>query len=219
MVKACFAASTKVIAWCSPLLACPGRPRLLALLLALALAGGAYPSAQADAPAWGLPQLMAAMQTVRQATASYSEQKFVQMLKQPLQSTGRLIYVAPDRLQKETLAPTPSELIVIGDHLTVRQPDGKSRDLSLSQVPEIGALIESIRATLAGDAIALSSYYTASLSGTADDWLLQLEPRDERLRKLLTIVRIQGEGTSIRSVETVERDGDRTEMTITPAQG
>jgi outer membrane lipoprotein-sorting protein len=160
--------------------------------------------------------LMAGMRTVHQATGSFVEQKFVQMLKQPLQSSGRLIYVAPDRLQKQTLAPAASDLIVNGDRLTVQQPDGKTRDLSLSEFPEIGALIESIRATLAGDTATLSRYYTATLTGTADDWSLQLEPRDPRLSKLLTMVRIQGEGTNIRTVETVERDGDRTDMTITP---
>ncbi len=159
---------------------------------------------------------MSGMHSVRRASASFVEQKFVQMLKQPLQSSGRLIYVAPDRLQKETLAPVRSELIVTGDHLTVQQPDGKTRDLSLSEFPELGSLIESIRATLAGDAATLSRYYAATLTGTQDDGLLQLEPRDPRLRKLLTLVRIQGDGTSIRSVGTMEQNGDRTEMTITP---
>jgi outer membrane lipoprotein-sorting protein len=162
---------------------------------------------------------MTGMQSVRHATARFAEQKFVQMLRQPLQSSGRLIYVAPDRLQKETLSPAPSELIVTGNRLTVQQPDGETRNLSLSEFPEIGALIESIRATLAGDAATLTRYYATTLAGSADDWLLQLEPRDQRLRKLLTIVRIQGDGTSIRSIETTERDGDRTEMTITPDPG
>jgi outer membrane lipoprotein-sorting protein len=119
-------------------------------------------------------------------------------------------------LQKQTLAPTPSQLIVNGDQLTVQQPDGKLRVLSLSEYPELGALIESIRATLAGDAATLARYYNPSLSGTEDDWLLQLDPRDPRLRKLLTMVRIQGHGTSIRVVGTTESNGDRTEMTITP---
>ena len=162
---------------------------------------------------------MTGMQGVHHATARFTEQKFVQMLKQPLQSSGRLIYVAPDRLQKETLAPAPSELIVTGDRVTVQQPDGKLRDLSLSEFPEIGALVESIRATLAGDAATLTRYYITSLAGSADDWLLQLEPRDPRLRKLLTMVRIRGDGTNINRVETTERDGDRTEMTITPDPG
>jgi len=159
---------------------------------------------------------MADMHSVSHASATFVEQKFVQMLKQPLQAAGRLTYVAPDRLQKETLAPARSELIVNGDHLTVQQPDGKLRDISLSEFPELGALVESIRATLAGDAATLSRYYTPTLAGTADDWSLQLEPRDPRLRKLLALVRIHGDGTSIRAVETVDQDGDRTEMTITP---
>jgi hypothetical protein len=36
------------------------------------------------------------------------------------------------------------------------------------------------------------------------------------LRDLLTMVRIRGEGSMIRGIETMERDGDRTEMTIVP---
>jgi outer membrane lipoprotein-sorting protein len=192
------------------------------LVLTVGLAGAAHIASadpSAPTPAWGLPWLMAGMQTVGQASATFVEQKFVRMLKQPLQSSGRLTYVAPDRLQKETLSPTPSELIVSGDHLTVRQPDGKVRDLSLSESPEIGALVESIRATLAGDAATLTRYYTATLAGGPDDWLLQLDPRDQRLRRLLTMVRIRGDGTSIRTIETTEPDGDRTEMTITPDPG
>jgi len=196
------------------------RSWLVIVFVALVMVDASFiASADPPAPVWQLPQLMAGMQTVRRATASFAELKFVQMLKQPLQTSGRLIYVAPDRLQKATLSPAPSELIVVGDHLSVQQPDGKARDLSLSEYPEIGALIDSIRATLAGDSATLARYYTPTLSGTASDWVLQLEPRDQRLRNLLTMVRIKGIGTSIRGVETMERDGDRTEMTIMPDPG
>jgi outer membrane lipoprotein-sorting protein len=166
--------------------------------------------------AWGLPQLMASMHGVRTASARFVERKFVQLLARPLQSSGTLIFNAPDRLQKETLAPMASRLTVNGDRLTVVQPDGKTRDVSLSEVPEIGALVESIRATLAGDGATLTRYYTPTLSGNTGNWSLTLEPRDSRLRNLVTTIRMQGEGTVIRSIETVERDGDRTEMTITP---
>ena len=121
--------------------------------------------------------------------------KFVQLLDRPLQSSGTLIFIAPDRLQKQTLAPAPSRLTVDGDRLTVVQPDGKTSDVSLSEFPEIGALVESIRATLAGDSATLARYYTATLSGTADDWRCLLEPRDNRLRNFVTTIRMQGDGT------------------------
>jgi outer membrane lipoprotein-sorting protein len=180
------------------------------------VADAALAQAPVPAPGWGVTQLMTGMQAVRHASARFVERKFMQMLRQPLQSSGRLIYSAPDRLQKETLAPTPSELIVNGDRLTVQQPDGKMRDLSVSEFPEIGALVASVRATLAGDAATLTRYYSLTLTGSVDGWLLQLEPRDQRLRGVLTMIRIQGEGDSIRGIETVERNGDRTEMAITP---
>ncbi len=91
--------------------------------------------------------------------------------------------------------------------------------MSLSEYPELGALVESIRATLAGDGTTLTRYYTATLAGNAKDWSLRLEPRDDRLRALLTMIRIQGEGNTILGIEAVERDGDRTETTITPDPG
>jgi outer membrane lipoprotein-sorting protein len=187
------------------------------LLLAFASTATADPPMRAQD--WGLPQLMAMMQTVHTATAYFVEQKFDRLLNQPLLSSGTLTFVAPDRLQQQTLAPAPSLLTVDGDRLTVEQPDGKLHTLSLSEVPEVGALVASIRATLAGDSATLSRYYVPTLTGSVGDWSLLLVPKDARLRDLLTMVRIQGEGNTVRSVETTERDGDRTEMTITPVQG
>jgi outer membrane lipoprotein-sorting protein len=161
---------------------------------------------------------MADLRSVRSASGHFVERKFEHLLNQPLQTSGTLMFAAPDRLQEQTLAPTPSRLLVEGDHLTVEQ-GGKIQVLSLSQVPELGALVAGIRATLAGDQGTLTRYYTATLTGSAANWSLLLEPKDARLRELLTMIRIVGEGNTIRGIETVERDGDRTEMTITPDPG
>ena len=196
---------------------CRGRTTLRMLVLTLAVFGTSHAYADPPSPmSWGLPQLMAGMREVRSTTTRFSERKFDRLLKQPLLSSGILIYVAPDQLQKETLAPVASRLTVRGDRLTAVQPDGKARDLSLSDYPALGALIESARATLAGDGAILARYYHPTLTGDARAWSLLLEPRDDRLRALLTSIRIQGEGNAIRGIETQERNGDRTEMTIEP---
>ena len=194
-------------------------PTIVLPMLLLAFASSAAADPPMRAQDWGLPQLLAMMQTVHTATAHFVEQKFDRLLNQPLLSSGTLTFVAPDRLQKQTLAPAASQLTVVGDRLTVEQPDGKLRTLSLSEVPEAGALVASIRATLAGDSATLSRYYMPTLTGSVGDWSLLLQPKDARLRDLLTMVRIQGEGNTIRTIETMERDGDRTEMTITPEPG
>jgi outer membrane lipoprotein-sorting protein len=194
-----------------------GRPPFLALLLMLALSGAPHAAcAQTPGTGWGLAQLMAGMQQVRSATARFVERKQVQLLNQPLQSSGKLIYVAPDQLDKQTLTPNPSRLTVSGDRLTIEQQDGTTRQIALSEHPEIGALVDSIRATLAGDLANLTHIYTVALTGGVQDWSLSLQPRDPRLRDIVTIIRIQGEANRVRSIETVESGGDRSVMTIIP---
>ena len=186
---------------------------LLAMLL---LASAALAELPGPAASWELPQLMAAMRQVPAATARFVERKQMRVLDQPLQSSGKLIYVAPDLLQKETLTPVQSRLTLNRDRLIMDQPDGKSRDLSLSDYPEMGALVESIRATLAGDLATLTRHYTATLTGGPMEWSLLLEPRDNRLRDLVSAIRIRGSGNRIHGMETIESDGDRTLMTMTP---
>ena len=185
----------------------------LAMLLLASAALAEPPGPAAD---WGLPQLMAAMRQVSAATARFVERKQMRVLDQPLQSSGRLIYVAPDLLQKETLTPVQSRLTLTRDRLVMDQPGGKSRELELSDYPEMGALVESIRATLAGDLATLTRHYTATLTGGPMEWSLLLEPRDNRLRDLVSAIRIRGSGNQIRGMETMESDGDRTLMTMTP---
>jgi hypothetical protein len=103
-----------------------------------------------------------------------------------------------------------------GDRLTIEQQDGTTRQIALSEHPEIGALVDSIRATLAGDLANLTHIYTVALTGGVQDWSLSLQPRDPRLRDIVTIIRIQGEANRVRSIETVESGGDRSVMTIIP---
>jgi hypothetical protein len=43
-----------------------------------------------------------------------------------------------------------------------------------------------------------------------------LTPRDPRLREMVATIRIQGERSAIRDVQTMQADGDRTDMTVTP---
>jgi len=157
---------------------------------------------------------MASLQQVRAASASFIERKYMKMLSAPLQSSGKLVYVRPDKLQKDTVAPRPQRLVVAGDRLMIEQEGERRRSLSLQDYPQIWAFVESIRATLAGDLNALLRFYTVSLNGSAERWTLELIPKDAKTRELVTAIRISGEGSTIRAVETQESDGDRTDLTI-----
>ena len=81
---------------------------------------------------------------------------------------------------------------------------------------EVGALVDSVRATLSGDLPALTRTFTATLQGDAANWALTLAPNDAKLRELVKTIRILGEQTEVRDIQTLEADGDRTDMAVTP---
>ncbi len=194
----------------------PAAVRLFLVVLTLSCAAALPAYAQPAASQWTLPTLMAAMRQVRSSKAHFVEMKYFHLLNQAQRSSGQLIYVAPNYLQKATTEPEPSRLTISGDRLTIEQQGQPNRAISLHDYSEIGELVDSTRATLAGDLPALTRSFTASLSGTADAWTLTLEPREAKLREMVATIRIEGQGTAIRDVQTTQADGDRTDMTVTP---
>jgi hypothetical protein len=189
--------------------------RFFPVLACLAALGAVAPCAQADDAGWSVATLMQRFRAVKSSHAHFVERRYLGMLTEPLKSSGTLAYQAPDKFEKITLSPQPERLVLDGDRLTVDQgPQGQRREFALSQHPEIAAMVESIRGTLAGDPAGLERFYRIGLSGTPEAWALQLEPTDPTVGKLVSSIRIAGSGADIQTIDTRERDGDRTEMII-----
>ena len=188
--------------------------RRLAFVLLLALGGTA---SAADAP-WCLTALMSQLHAVQHASAHFTERKYAAILTQPIESTGTLSYTAPGSLEKRTLTPKPESIVLHDDQLSGTQPDGTPFDLWLSDHPEIGALVEGVRSTMAGDEATLGRYYAIALEGAPDDWHLSLTPLDRAVRDKVDAIRIDGAGTELRRIQVHEHDGDRSEMIVTPDQ-
>jgi hypothetical protein len=141
----------------------------------------------------------------------------VHLLTSPLESSGTLSYAAPDKLAKVTTGPVPEAIRLDGDTLSgTHGIDGEKFSVALSEHPEISAVVESIRATLSGDLDTLQRLYLITLGGQASQWQLDMAPRSETVRRLVSAIRISGSGTVLRRVEMLENDGDRSDMDITP---
>jgi hypothetical protein len=152
---------------------------------------------------------------VRVAKAQFAERRYLSMLKEPLQFSGTLVYIAPDRLEKNTLRPRAESMVVDRDRLTIEGDGGRQRRIMmLPDHPEIWAFVESIRATLAGDLTTLDRFYKVSLEGSSEEWQLLLEPSEAKMQAMVKSIRISGKASSIRIVEILEADGDRSVMTV-----
>ena len=102
-----------------------------------------------------------------------------------------------------------------GDALTLSRPSGELH-MELRDYPDVAALIESIRSTLAGNRAALERNYLLSLSGERADWTLDLLPSNTDIAALVLRIRIEGQGGQVHAVEILQADGDRSVMQITP---
>jgi hypothetical protein len=193
------------------------KPRLAAAVLATLALGALAPAVQASDGPPELDSLMALLAQRRHGEADYREQKYLSMLTQPLESTGVLIYDAPDHLEQRTVLPNPQSVVL--EHGIVTMQIGKRRRvLRLADYPQLAPLIDSIRATLAGDRAALENSFTLSFSGTLEHWQLRLTPRDARLAATLARIDMRGERDAVREVQVLQSDGDRSVMSITPRE-
>lgn len=162
---------------------------------------------------WGLPQLMSGFAAVNESRARFQEEKHLAMLTEPLQLSGTLRYVRPDRIEKQTTQPYAESLRIDRDRLEW-ETQGRTRILSLRSQPQIWALAESLRATLAGDLPALQRHYAVKLQGTRMQWTITLEPRYDSLSQFIEQIRLQGRDNQLRQVEIIEASGDRSLMRI-----
>ncbi|VWB33459.1 outer membrane lipoprotein carrier protein LolA [Burkholderia lata] len=181
-----------------------------------AIALAATPAQAADtAPAWTLDRLMSTLAQHKSGRATFTETKYLSIATQPVESSGELVFVAPDHLEKHTLSPKPEHLVVDGDMLTVER-NNRKYTLALARYPELGAFIDSIRATLAGNRFALEQVYKVALAGHGDDWTLTLTPLDSRMLKVVSTITLDGSRDVLRSVAIRQADGDRSVMRLQP---
>lgn len=174
---------------------------------------------------WNLEQLMNDLAQVRSSHATFVEKKSIAMLTAPIESSGELIYNAPDHLEKRTVKPKPELMILDQDSLLIEM--GKQQNfpmkndaryqrynLQLQDYPEIAVFIDSIRCTLAGDLNALKKNYQLSLIGGKENWTLSLTPNNEKMLAIVQRIDIAGSEDLIRSIEISQTDGDSSMMLI-----
>jgi hypothetical protein len=183
-----------------------------ALLACCAVPCGAAP--QPEAPA-NLDELMGLLAARRHGHMAFTEVQTLAMLDRPLESSGELLYDAPDRLEKRTLKPKPEDLTIEAGVLTARR-GRHTRTLELAAYPQLSPLIDSLRATLSGDRATLERTFAVQLAGSLADWTLHLTPRDAAAARIVREVRISGSRAALGSVEILQADGDRTLLTLGP---
>ena len=169
----------------------------------------------ASAQAFDLKTLMQRMAQRKSGQARFTEERTVSGIDGPLLASGTLSFAAPDRFARNTLQPTRESMEVQGRTLVLRR-GGRTRQLEMDAVPEVGALLDALRATLTGDAALLGRYFRTDLSGGDAQWVLRLTPTDDRLARQVRQIELVGQGGDLRSILLQLSNGDRSLMLLEP---
>jgi outer membrane lipoprotein-sorting protein len=178
--------------------------RLLAFACVVAFAPFA---AAADA---ALAPLMQALADVPASEARFTETRTSALLKAPLTVTGRLVWRRPDRLERHVESPMAESSVIEGTRISITRPGDKvARTMAVPQGPA-QAMVEALRATLAGDAATLERHFVVRAEGTSAAWTLTLLPRDPTVQAQVTRIDISGAGARPALIDVLEASGDRT---------
>lgn len=169
-------------------------------------------AAQAD---WNTTALMKTLAERPAGQVRYSETKHSALLREPLRMSGTLRYKKPSFLEKHVQTPFEEILTVDGERLMWEKPAAQKKHmLALRDYPAIWGFIESMRATLNGDARTLERFYKIRLDGNEQQWTLVLLPSDIDMAQFIRVIRISGSKAKVCAVEIEEAGGDRSLMTL-----
>jgi len=197
--------------------ACPtrrwGRGSAAIRVLAMSITALAALAVAAEEPATGtgaaLDQLLRDMAGTTGVSAEFTEEKELALLSAPLESSGRIYFVPPDRFARFTTRPGFSALVIDGERVRFREGEGRD-ELDLSGNPMTRAFVENFIVLWSGDRERLERLYEVALHFDAERWELSLTPRGAPLDRFIEEVSLRGRGDALEQMIVRERDGDRT---------
>ncbi|MFI9654795.1 outer membrane lipoprotein carrier protein LolA [Guyparkeria sp. GHLCS8-2] len=151
-------------------------------------------------------------------STDYQQTRYLGILDEPLESSGRLSFEPPDRLVQAQREPQARTLTLDGEQLTF-EADGRRRVVQLDDSPEGAAFADSLRGILNGRIDVLREDYELVLSERpGDGWRLNLLPlRDElaeRIRRIEVIGQIEAGVADVERLTLEFANGDRSVMQL-----
>lgn len=185
-----------------------GKTRLLLLSLLLPMWASAWASEPAPASS-SAAQIIAQLGQPAPAHTEFAEARFLQVLQRPLVVSGQLSWLGGDQLQRRVDRPHQETATIVDGEVTQQREGKRPRHFSLKRAPQLQVLLDSFVALLSGDASRLQQSFEIAHSGDASGvWTLTLVPRDTRVAKTVSRIRIDGYAHESRCMHMQEADGD-----------
>lgn len=149
--------------------------------------------------------------------ARYEEEKHLGLLAVPIKSRGAMYFLPPGYLARVIDEPEPSRVLITPTEMrTIAR--GKEKRVDLARSADLRAFVTSLVQVFAGKREGLAQLWSIGYAPITDDprgWTLTLVPRADAegraaLTRMVSSLKLTGAGESVRSIEVLEPNGDRT---------
>ena len=147
------------------------------------------------------------------AEVSFSEERHNPMFREPMVLTGHLEYRGDGVLRKVIESPFVEDMLIEDNHLYLSR-DAKTRKLSLNRSRALKTILGAIEAVLAGDMQTLEASFEIGVSGTDDDWTLQMTPSSRSIARRIEAFEVKGDDQQVTSIRIELPDEEWHLMTI-----
>ncbi|MBE9556026.1 MAG: outer membrane lipoprotein carrier protein LolA [Proteobacteria bacterium] len=191
------------------------RTYLIAILGFLFFLFPASPSQAAEQTTLALDRLPEIISGAPDHRAEFIEERRLLLLTEPVRLHGTLLFRAPGRFEKHTVAPIREDLVVDGEWVTVSLPDRNTQmRFNIADDPLLHGLLFSLQSLLNGEPGRLSPMFSVEAWGGAEAWTLRLKPKEKALAERVQAIRVTGVSHWLRTVELWETTGDYLVMSI-----
>jgi hypothetical protein len=156
-------------------------------IAALALTMAVAQAADVDTHA-----LLAKLSRPAPDTTTFVEVRYSALLAEPLVASGRLEHRADGALVREVLEPYHETATLKGENVRLEREGSKPRSFSLNRAPELRGMLSSFGALVTGDLELLERNFAVTTHGSYDRWQIELIPIDEKLKRHLARIVVDG---------------------------
>lgn len=150
----------------------------------------------------------------RESVVTFRETWSADYLSEPVVTTGRMSYKAPDQLKKMIEHPERIVQQIAGDQLVITKEDKSSR-VRLSDESVLAVGIYALRDLLAGNDVNLQARFKLDYKDAAGVWILKMVPRDDEIAAQIKVITIRGTGSRLSQIGMIYQNGNSSITDIT----
>ena len=178
-------------------------------MIGLTLTAAPLHAADPDADA-----LLARLARPAPDSTSFVEVRYSSLLKKPLVVSGRLEHREDGTLVRRVETPYAEVTELRGENVVVERGGSKPRRFALDRAPELRGMLASFGAILKGDRPMLDRYFVVTAQGDLSRWEITLTPRDDKLKRRLSAIVVDGADDRAKCFTLEEPDGDASLMAL-----